>query len=81
MPLPLLYPEVHVEELQFIQNFLKLEPSRRMSAREALQLPYLTTEYPYISSLSEFSIYLKNLFLPKKNEEKKKVTHYSEYLE
>lgn len=80
MNLSLLYPEIHPEDLSFIENFLKLEPSRRMHARDALKLPYLTREAPLPCSLSDFSIYLKNLLVKNKKEVKKKVTNYSDYL-
>lgn len=41
--LSLIAPHAHPEDLDFISNFLQLDPGKRATAREGLKLPYLST--------------------------------------
>jgi serine/threonine protein kinase len=40
VPLPLLLPEAHSDDLQFISHFFQLDPKKRLSASDGLQLNY-----------------------------------------
>lgn len=54
-------PHAHHEDIQFINNFLQLDPSKRMNATEALLLPYFTSELPRPVNSSSSFFYLSEL--------------------
>jgi len=52
LPLSLVLPQAHPAELHLLEHFLVLDPARRMSAQDALRLPYFHQDAPLPSPAS-----------------------------
>jgi hypothetical protein len=46
LPLAAVLPAVHTEDLALLATLLVLDPARRLSAQEAVQSPYFTSQSP-----------------------------------
>lgn len=55
LPLSVVLPQAHPEDLAFLQHFLVLDPQRRVSAQDALRLDYFSTN-PLPSPSSDLQV-------------------------
>lgn len=56
LPLSLVLPQAHPDDLHFLAHLLVLDPARRMSAQDALCLPYFNSANPLPSAASALRV-------------------------
>ena len=59
LPLSLVLPQAHPADLHFLAHLLVLDPARRMSAQDALLLPYFHQDSPLPSAASAIVVPLR----------------------
>jgi hypothetical protein len=56
LPLAAVLPAVHAEDLALLATLLVLDPARRLSAQEAVQSPYFTSQSPLPAAAGSLAV-------------------------